>query len=204
GGRFDLAVLVAGGLLAAGASSAAGLHQLIGALLFGFLWGRHRPQDADDLTGRLGPLSGKVLLPCFFLGFGQRLDLRAVDWSGGFLGLLLVLLLIAVVVKSASCALAGALRGLPSEQWLRLGVLMNSRGLTEIVVLSVGYDAGLIDRTLLLALTLVALLTTGMAGPGLRLLDRLRPLGTGREDVPAQMPETLATVNGRSRESKPN
>lgn len=212
-GTLDLAVLVAGALLAAGASSAAGLHQLLGALLFGYVWQRGRPQhkqgqakgqeqgqrqeqeqeqgqakgqgqeQADDPLDRIAPLGAKVLLPCFFLGFGQKLDLRAVEWSGGFLRLVLVLLLIAVAVKSVSCAVAGVLRGLPRPEWLRLAVLMNSRGLTEIVVLSVGYDAGLIDRTLLIALTLVALLTTGMAGPGLRLLDRHIPAGPAGTEV---------------------
>ncbi|MFI7011957.1 cation:proton antiporter [Streptomyces sp. NPDC050145] len=174
----DLAVLVAGCVLAAAVSSAAGLHQLLGAMVFGCLWGKGRPvPDGVDTV------ASKVLLPCFFLGFGQRLDLGAVAWTPGFLGLLAGLTLLAAFTKLVPCAAVGAAKGLPADQWMRLGVLMNSRGLTEIVVLSVGYDAGLIDRTLLVALTVVALVTTAAAGPGLRLLDRTLPRTEPREPL---------------------
>ncbi|MFD9098040.1 cation:proton antiporter [Streptomyces collinus] len=172
-----LVLPVAGGLLAGGASAALGLHQLFGALLFGFLYGRLRPGPAPGLD-MLEQVAAAVLLPCFFLGYGQRLDLGAFDWSGTTLAAVGAVVAVACVVKTAGCVAVGALRGLPAAEWLRLAVLMNSRGLTELVVLSVGYQAGLIDRALLLALTLMALLTTALVGPGLALLDRLRPLGT--------------------------
>lgn len=170
----DVSVVVAGCALAAGVSAALGLHQLVGALLFGFLWGRRR--DPGPAADALGVLADKVLLPCFFLGFGQRLDLGAAAWTPAFAGLVLGLLAVAVAVKVVAGAAGGALCGLGAPQWLRLGVLMNARGVTEIVVLTVGYDAGLIGRTPLTALTLVALATTAMAGPALWLLDRVRPL----------------------------
>ncbi|MER6472907.1 cation:proton antiporter domain-containing protein, partial [Streptomyces collinus] len=171
-----LVLPVAGGVLAGGASAALGLHQLFGALVFGMLYGRLRPGPAPGLD-MLEQVAAAVLLPCFFLGYGQRLDLGAFDWSGVTLPVVGAVVAVACVAKTAGCAAVGALRGLPAAEWLRLAVLMNSRGLTELVVLSVGYQAGLIDRTLLLALTLMALLTTALVGPGLALLDRLRPLG---------------------------
>ncbi|MEU4033989.1 cation:proton antiporter domain-containing protein [Streptomyces collinus] len=170
-----LVLPVAGGVLAGGASAALGLHQLFGALLFGFLYGRLRPGPAPGLD-MLEQVAAAVLLPCFFLGYGQRLDLGAFGWSGTTLAVVGAVVAVACVVKTAGCAAVGALRGLPAAEWLRLAVLMNSRGLTELVVLSVGYQAGLIDRTLLLALTLMALVTTALVGPCLALLDRLRPL----------------------------
>ncbi|MET8583020.1 cation:proton antiporter [Streptomyces collinus] len=171
-----LVLPVAGGLLAGGASAALGLHQLFGALLFGFLYGRLRPGPAPGLD-MLEQVAAAVLLPCFFLGYGQRLDLGSFDWNGTTLAAVGAVVAVACVVKAAGCVAVGVLRGLPAAEWLRLAVLMNSRGLTELVVLSVGYQAGLIDRALLLALTLMALLTTALVGPGLALLDRLRPLG---------------------------
>ncbi|MFI9153579.1 cation:proton antiporter [Streptomyces sp. NPDC053367] len=199
GAPADAGVLVAGCALAAAASSAAGLHQLLGAVVFGFVWGRRRPVE-DPAALRLDTVVDHVLLPCFFLGFGQRVDLGGVAWDARFALLLAVLLSVAVVVKAVGCAGAGVLRGLPSAQWLRLGVLMNARGLTEIVVLWAGFDAGLIDRGLLVALTVVALATTAMAGPGLRLVDRLRPLPAGH-----QMPLLIRpTVKGSVVGSSPN
>ncbi|MFJ5776464.1 cation:proton antiporter [Streptomyces sp. NPDC093094] len=189
----DTGTLVAGCALAAAASSAAGLHQLLGAVVFGFVWGRRRPVE-DPVARRLDTVVDHVLLPCFFLGFGQRIDLGGIAWDADFALLPAVLLPVAVVVKAVSCAGAGRTRGLPPEQWLRLGVLMNARGLTEIVVLWAGFDAGLIDRSLLVALTVVALATTAMAGPGLRLLDRLRPLPAGD-----QMPLLMRPMEKGSR-----
>lgn len=173
----DLQRAVAGCALAAAATSAAGLHQLLGALLFGHLWGRRHPETASGpaLKG-LDTVTGTVLLPCFFLGFGQRLDLGSAPWNAT---LTVALLVTAVLTKTVGCGAAGALSGLPRREWLRVGALMNSRGLTEIVVISIGYEAGLIDRELLIALTVVALATTAMTAPALRLADRLGQSRTG-------------------------
>ncbi|RST16810.1 cation:proton antiporter [Streptomyces sp. WAC05374] len=179
-----LAVTVAGCALAAAATSAAGLHQLLGALLFGLLWARRHPETAVGPALRgLDTVTAAVLLPCFFLGFGQRLDLGAAPWN---LTLTAVLLATAVLTKAVGCAAAGALGGLPRREWLRVGALMNARGLTELVVLSIGHEAGLIDRELLIALTVVALATTAMTAPLLRLADRVQSrTGTGSGPAPA-------------------
>ncbi|QGV78556.1 cation:proton antiporter [Streptomyces ficellus] len=184
----DLTLTVAGCALAAAATSATGLHQLLGALLFGHLWGRRHPATAGlpALQG-LDTVTAAVLLPCFFLGFGQRLDLGAGPWD---VPLVAALLLTAVLTKTVGCGAAAALAGLPRREWLRIGALMNSRGLTEIVVISVGYEAGLIDRELLTALTVVALATTVMTVPALRLADRMAAgpqsgTGTGSGSAPA-------------------
>ncbi|MEU1404011.1 cation:proton antiporter [Streptomyces sp. NPDC005728] len=197
--QAGLTLLAAGGVLAGGVSAALGLHQLCGALLFGFLHGRLRP-GPEPAVDMLEQVAGALLLPCFFLGYGQRLDLGAFDWSGSTLAVIGAVVVVACGVKAVGCAAVAAARGLPAAEWLRLALLMNSRGLTELVVLSVGYQAGLIDRTLLLALTLMALATTALVGPGLALLDRVRPLpgerataGGGAVDaVEAREPTRLA------------
>ncbi|MGA5165731.1 MULTISPECIES: cation:proton antiporter [Streptomyces] len=191
----DITLTVAGCALAAAASSAAGLHQLLGALLFGHLFGRRYPVAAGGpaLKG-LDTVTTAILLPCFFLGFGQRLDLGSAPWDAT---LLAVLLPVAVLTKTVGCAAAAALAGLPRREWLRVGALMNSRGLTEIVVISLGHQAGLIDRTMLVALTVVALATTAMTSPALRLADRLAGgpqsrTGTGSGSAPATGRESAA------------
>ena len=50
---------------------------------------------------------------------------------------------------------------------------MNTRGLTELIVLQVGYTVGLITSALWVALLLMALATTALTGPLLRLIDRV-------------------------------
>ena len=60
----------------------------------------------------------------------------------------------------------------PAPVALRVGALMNTRGLTELIVLQVGYTAGILTAPLFLALVVMALVTTAMTGPLLSLIDR--------------------------------
>ncbi|MCX4748325.1 cation:proton antiporter [Kitasatospora sp. NBC_01287] len=124
------------------------------------------PQRDAPVIGQLAA----VLLPCFFLGTGQQVDLGVGVLDGGFPLLVAGLLAVATASKFAACALVGARYGCPPRDALRLGVLMNTRGLTEIVVLTTGYQAGLIGHRLFEALLVVALLATAAAGPALSLL----------------------------------
>jgi Kef-type K+ transport system membrane component KefB len=161
--------------LAAALSSGLGLHPLFGGLMLGLAWpDRREPVGAAAEHGPgavIGQLAA-VLLPCFFLGAGQQVDLGADLVDGGFLLLVGLLLLVATVSKFAVCTLVGRRHGLRPTAALRLGVLMNTRGLTEVVVLSTGYQAGLIGHRLFEALLVVALLATAAAGPALSLLER--------------------------------
>ncbi|WP_035847930.1 cation:proton antiporter [Kitasatospora azatica] len=187
--------------LAAAVSSGLGLHPLFGGLMLGLAWPGHRTptagQDAGSrvLDSAAGSSHGRpgstathpaisqlaaVLLPCFFLGAGQQVDLGADLTDGHFLLLVGLLLVVATVSKLVACALVGTRFGYPARDALRLGVLMNTRGLTEIVVLSTGYQAGLIGHRLFEALLVVALLATAAAGPALSLLAP-RPVPAGRE-----------------------
>ena len=168
GRDWGLAPLVALVCLAAATSSALGLRPLLGGLLLGAAW-PSTPRSAAT-TARLQPMAA-ALLPCFFLGMGQQIDLTAASSKPGFIGLVLVLLAAAVLTKLVACTGVGLALGSPPRTALRLGVLMNSKGLTEIVVLGAGYQAGLIGRTLFEALIVVALITTVLAGPALTLLD---------------------------------
>ncbi|MFE0460547.1 cation:proton antiporter [Kitasatospora sp. NPDC058965] len=162
--------------LAAALSSGLGLHPLFGGLMLGLAWpdrrrpavAAARPQGPAAVIGQLAA----VLLPCFFLGAGQQVDLGADLTDGSFLLLVALLLVVATVSKFAVCALLGRRQGLGRTAALRLGVLMNTRGLTEIVVLTTGYQAGLIGHRLFEALLVVALLATAAAGPALSLLQR--------------------------------
>ncbi|MGV9776839.1 cation:proton antiporter [Streptosporangium sp. NPDC003464] len=148
-----------------------GIHQLIGALLVGIAWPAHR-QGAAALM----ETSKSVLLPFFFLSFGLGVDLGSLQLDGATMGALAALLTAAVGAKIAGPGLCGRLTGLSWRDSFILGSLLNTRGLTELVVIQVGYQAGLIDQRLLAILTVVALATTVMTAPLLRLAG-LRPPG---------------------------
>ncbi|WP_405013605.1 cation:proton antiporter [Kitasatospora sp. NBC_01539] len=162
--------------LAAAVSSALGLHALFGGLVLGLAWPAAPARDAAP--GRAGGGSGAgtaalsgALLPCFFLGAGQQVDLGPRLATGGFLGLVLLLLVVSLAAKALACAVTGRWYGLGMRDSVRLGVLMNTKGLTEIVVLTAGHRAGLVGQTLFEALLVVALVSTMAAGPVLAVLD---------------------------------
>jgi Kef-type K+ transport system membrane component KefB len=93
--------------------------------------------------------------------------------SGGALWTIFALILVvAVIGKLGGSAAAARLTGMRWREALSVGVLMNTRGLMELVILGVGLDIGVITPTLYAMMVLVALCTTVMASPLLVLLQR--------------------------------
>ncbi|MFF0967861.1 cation:proton antiporter [Streptomyces sp. NPDC003703] len=151
-------------LASAWATSALGLHVIFGALLAGALMPRRRDGVQDSRLP--GPLreTGGLLLPVFFTVSGMSVELSALRARD--IVLLLVLCAAAVVGKVASGALAARTGArLPWRESLLVGVLLNTRGLTELIVLNAGLQAHLIGPRLYALLALMALFTTALAGP---------------------------------------
>lgn len=80
-------------------------------------------------------------------------------------GLCLLVIGVAILAKGGGCALASRLGGLSWQESVSMGVLMNARGLMELVVLNVGYDLGVIPKSMFFILTLMAVVTTYMTAP---------------------------------------
>jgi Kef-type K+ transport system membrane component KefB len=171
-GEVGVLMVVVGVTGVAALTAAIGVHQLIGALLVGLAW----PVRREGASG-IGPgieqlidTARTVLLPFFFFGFGLTVDLSALEWGAPLVVVFLALLALAVFGKVAGPGLAAWLSGMQPRPAIVLGVLLNARGLTELIVIQIGYDAGIIDSRMQAVLTLVALSTTMMASPLLHLL----------------------------------
>jgi Kef-type K+ transport system membrane component KefB len=111
-----------------------------------------------------------LLVPVFFASIGLQTDATSAVSQPAVLaggGLLLVVAVAGKFLGAAPVARAG---GLPGRSALGLGVLMNARGITEIVVLSAGLSAGIINNSGFTVMVMMALITTMMAAPLLRLL----------------------------------
>jgi Kef-type K+ transport system membrane component KefB len=163
---------VLGGLaLSAGATELAGLHLVVGAFLFGAVLPA-APRDAGlaVLRTRAATWATAALLPLFFALPALRVDVWALGADG--LVLLAVVVGVASAAKLLSAAAAAGLAGLPRGEALTIGALMNARGLVELVVLSVGLEAGLVDDRLFAVMVLMALATTFAAGPLVDLIGR--------------------------------
>jgi Kef-type K+ transport system membrane component KefB len=144
-----------------------GLHAVFGGFLCGLCLPRGRLSAAT--TGVLNPVVGPWLLPFFFTfsGLHTRLDLVL---SAEGLALTALVLAVSILSKGGACWAAARLAGIPGKQSLGIGVLMNARGLMELILLGIGLKAGIVGPLLFSVLALMAIVTTAMAGP---LFDRL-------------------------------
>jgi Kef-type K+ transport system membrane component KefB len=174
-----LTVVVAGAFLSAAATTWAGIHALFGAFLFGFVMPREPAGVlAVHLRRPLQQLSG-VLLPVFFIITGLGVDLGALTARNALE--LLVLLVAACAGKLIGAAVPARLAGFSWPETRALGLLMNTRGLTELVMLNAAVSLGVLDRPMFTMMVVMALVTTAMAAPLLGDPDRLAPIaGPGR------------------------
>lgn len=144
-----------------------GVHFIFGAFLFGAIMPRAGAAALrHEILVRLEQITVLLLLPVFFLTAGLEVDLG--QFGGRQLLELGLVLAVAIGGKFAGAYLGATLTGVPRWQASALGTLMNTRGSTELVILSVGLEAGLIGSELFSILVVMALVTTIMTGPLLR------------------------------------
>jgi hypothetical protein len=106
-----------------------------------------------------------------------------------------LLLLVAIIGKFGGTALVARAGGMPRKSALGLGALMNARGVTDIVVLSTGLSIGVINGDAFTVLVMMALITTMMAGPALRLLGLSRRAEQPGVVRPGPGPGELTDIN---------
>ncbi|HEX8768232.1 MAG TPA: cation:proton antiporter [Jatrophihabitans sp.] len=186
GDHLVLGMLLASGLAGAGFAQAIGLHPAVGAFLLGIVVPRGYLVLARATSG-LQSLAVTVLLPIFFASIGLQVSVALLGTSARTWLLFAGIVLIAFVTKLVGGYLGGRTTGFGSRDSWRLGTLMNCRGVTELVVASIGYQHHLINGLGLTMLVLVAVLTTASTGPLLRLLER-GSTAAGPDAAPAEQP----------------
>ena len=185
--------VLVGLLLSAAATEWVGLHYIFGAFLFGLILPRTGGEGLRaDVHERLGQLSATLLLPVFFLVAGLQVDLSGLDADG--LGTLGLILLVAVGGKFTGAFAAARLGRMPLRQSAALATLMNTRGLTELIVLNVGLQLGFLGRDVYSLMVVMAIVTTAMAGPLLSWIIG-RPADTGAPEHTVHTTDTGDTVS---------
>lgn len=199
-GRFTqdmLAIVLLLVLASAWVTEWIGIHALFGA----FLLGAVMPKDrgfVHDIASKIEDLTVVFLLPLFFANAGLRASIGLVEdaqmW--GFFGLVM---LVAVAGKFGGSTLAARLTGLSWREASALGILMNTRGLMELVILTIGLDIGVISPALFTIMVMMALVTTAMTTPVVQWLypaNELRNAGgesTEPDDYTVVVPVSLPT-----------
>jgi Kef-type K+ transport system membrane component KefB len=140
------------------------------------------------LLDRLQVATVGVLMPFFFMLTGLRtlIDLG----SSGFIEILLVTTALAIVGKVGGTALAARLTGEPWPTAVGLGALVQTKGLMELIVLTILLDRGIIATNVFSALVLMAVLTTMLAMP----LTRLALRWSARDSAAGAEPAAVAEM----------
>lgn len=168
-----MAMVVVAILLSSLATEFIGIHALFGAFLLGAIV-PHNSRVASELSSRLEDLVRIMFLPAFFAFTGMRTQIglldSVADWK-----LALVIVTVATLGKFGGTFVAARLTGLNTRDSASLGILMNTRGLVELIVLNIGLDLGVISSKLFTMLVVMALVTTFATTPILHLLTRRHP-----------------------------
>jgi Kef-type K+ transport system membrane component KefB len=171
-----------------------GLYAVFGAFSVGLVMPPD-PRDAEfartDLVGPTMDGLSRMLVPMFFTysGLNTRFALltnpRVLLFSAGAI-------VVAVLSKGGACWLGARLAGESGSVPVRIGTLMNARGLMQLIALNVGLTAGIASQDLFTSLVLVALVTTIMTAPLLSWIDRRE--APGRQAAQGPTPLTRSTV----------
>lgn len=168
-------VVFGGLLLSAWLTELIGVHAIFGAFLLGAVI-PHNSRIARELPGRFEDLVSIVLLPAFFAYTGMRTQIGLISgwenwlWCGAIIA-------VATAGKFGGSAVAARLAGMEWKEASALGILMNTRGLMELIVLNIGLDLGVLSPRLFAMMVLMALATTISTTP------ILHWLGVGNDQV---------------------
>jgi Kef-type K+ transport system membrane component KefB len=155
-------------LISAMTTDLIGIHAIFGAFALGAII-PHDSSLARELTDRLEDLVIVLLLPAFFAFTGLRTQIGLVNGLDQWL-ICALIIAVASMGKFGGAAIAARLTGMNWRDSSALGILMNTRGLMELIVLNIGYDLKIIPPTLFAMLVIMALVTTFATTPVLHFI----------------------------------
>jgi Kef-type K+ transport system membrane component KefB/nucleotide-binding universal stress UspA family protein len=172
-------------LVSATTTELIGIHSLFGAFMFGAVL----PKEghlAEALADKIEAVAVVLLLPLFFAFSGLRTEIGLVSAPREWL-VTGVVVALATVGKFGGSAVAARLTGLRWREASAIGILMNTRGLMELIVLNLGMDLGVISPTVFTMLVIMALVTTFATAPILRFVYPDEELARDRMAPPIPM-----------------
>ncbi|KAK4432373.1 Cation/H(+) antiporter 20 [Sesamum alatum] len=156
--------LTLGGVLVAGfATDLIGIHAIFGAFIFGLTI----PKGGDfarRLTERIEDFVSSLLLPLYFALSGLKTNVASIK-GGGAWGLLVLVITAACAGKIIGTFAVAMMCMIPARESITLGVLMNTKGLVELIVLNIGRDKKVLNDEAFTILVLMALFTTFLTTP---------------------------------------
>lgn len=164
-----LACAVLGALISATMTDLIGIHAFFGAFLFGAII-PHESLLAREVRGRLEDFVAILFLPAFFALTGVKTQMNLLS-DGQDMLICALIVVLAIAGKFGGAFIGSVASGQNIKDATILGILINTRGLVELIVLNIGLSAGFLTPTLFTMLVIMALVTTFMTGPLLRWAD---------------------------------
>jgi Kef-type K+ transport system membrane component KefB len=147
-----------------------GVHALFGAFLAGVIMPRH-PKLSGELSQKFEALIVVLLLPIYFALTGLRTSIFLISGAQMWF-YCAVIIVLAVIGKLGGSMLSARWNGMSWREAAAVGILMNTRGLVELVILNIGLDLGILSPPLFSIMVLMALITTLMTTPLLKWVYR--------------------------------
>ena len=167
-----------------------GLHALFGAFIAGVVMPSN-VKFRKIMTEKVEDVSLALFLPLFFVSTGLRTEIGLLNtpelWS--MCGIFIV---VAIIGKFGGAMFSARFVGESWKDSLYIGALMNTRGLMELVVLTIGYDMGILPPAIFVMLVLMTLVTTFMTTPLVSLIN----LGFNTHDKIKKQRSTRESLDG--------
>ncbi len=148
-----------------------GIHALFGAFLAGVVM----PANLSFrrvMTEKIEDVALVLFLPLFFVFTGLRTEIGLLNTPHLWV-VCICFIAVSILGKMIGATCSAKAVGESWKDSLSIGVLMNTRGLMELIVLNIGYEMGIIPSSLFVIFVIMALFTTFMANPSLILIDKI-------------------------------
>ncbi|KAF3328303.1 cation/H(+) antiporter 19-like protein [Carex littledalei] len=140
-----------------------GIHALFGAFVVGIVMPKEGP-FAGALIEKVEDLISSLLLPLYFVSSGLKTNVTTISGAQSW-GLLVLVIATACIGKIGGTVLVSLAMKVPAREALTLGILMNTKGLVELIVLNIGKDRKVLNDETFAVLVLMALFTTFITTP---------------------------------------
>lgn len=140
-----------------------GIHSIFGAFVFGLTIPKGG-DFADRLIERIEDFISGLLLPLYFASSGLKTDVAKIRGAEAW-GLLVLVISTACTGKILGTFAVALLCRMPAREALTLGLLMNTKGLVELIVLNIGKEKKVLNDEMFAILVLMALFTTFITTP---------------------------------------
>ncbi|CAG8580206.1 23657_t:CDS:2 [Cetraspora pellucida] len=149
-------------LISAFVTNIIGIHYIFGGFIVGVIL-PHEGGFSVGITEKIEDLISVLFIPIYFTLSGLKTDIGGLDATGW--GWVILVIVVAMVGKIFGCTIAAKLTGLTFREALTVGIFMSCKGLVELIILNIGYDAQIINVKVFSIMVIMALVTTFLTTP---------------------------------------